>query len=252
MIDRATWRSVGTSFDYLVCNSLYTAELVSKVTGQSTKVLVVRNFAPILSRQIETPAPTLPHGRRRVIFLGQIAAHKGVEILFEAARLILPGRNDLDFILAGPQFYLDPFKSQLDARVAEAGLADRFRIIGSIDDVQGLLRQGDVHVCPSISSADSFPNVILDAKQASLPTVALPTAGLPEAVEHGVNGLVTADHSPQALADALALLIDDPEKRRAMGAAAHASLEQFDLAKLSERWLQLFCRLDDSEQGCGA
>ncbi len=251
-IDRAIWRSVGTSFDYLVCNSRYTAGLVSKVTGQSEKVLVVRNFAPALSRQIEAPAPALPHGRRRVIFLGQIAAHKGVDVLFEAARLILPDRNDLDFILAGPQFYLDPFKSQLDTRIAEAGLGDRFRMIGSIDDVQGLLRQCDVHVCPSISPADSFPNVVLDAKQASLPTVALPTAGLPEAVEHGVTGLVTADCSPQALADALASLVDDPEKRRSMGAAAHASLGRFEPAGLSERWFQLFRGVSGSEQGCRA
>jgi glycosyltransferase involved in cell wall biosynthesis len=251
-IDRAIWRSVGASFDYLVCNSRYTARLVSKVTGQSEKVVVVRNFAPNLSRQVETPAPTLPEGRLRVVFLGQIAEHKGVGVLFNAARLILPDRDDLDFVLAGPQFYLDPFKSQLDARIAEAGLGDRFRMIGSIDDVQGLLRQCDVHVCPSVSPAESFPNVVLDAKQASLPTVALPTAGLPEAVDHGVNGLVTADHSPQALADALASLLDDPEKRRFMGAAAHASLEQFEPAMLSERWRQLFGGACDSEQGRGA
>ncbi len=250
-IDRAIWRSVGASFDYLVCNSHYTAGLVSKITGQSEKVLVVRNFAPNLNRQIETPAPILPAGRWRVVFLGQIAAHKGVDVLFKAARLLLPGRPDLDFVLAGPEFYLDPFRSQLDARIEEAGLGDRFRIVGSIDDVQGLLRQGDIHVCPSISPADSFPNVVLDAKQASLPTVVLPTAGLPEAVKHGVDGLVTADHSPQALAQALASLVDDPEKRRVMGAAAHASLERFDAAKLSERWLQLFRRVDDSEQRRG-
>jgi glycosyltransferase involved in cell wall biosynthesis len=248
-IDRAIWRSVGTSFDYLVCNSRYTAGLVSKVTGQSEKVLVVRNFAPTLGRKIEAPAPALPQGRRRVIFLGQIAAKKGVDVMFEAARLILPGRHDLDFVLAGSQFYLDPFISQLDAKIEEAGLGDRFRMIGSIDNVQGLLQQCDVHVCPSISPSDSFPNVILDAKQASLPTVALPTAGLPEAVEHGVTGLVTADCSPQALADALASLVDDPGKRRSMGAAAHASLEQFEPGKLSERWIQLFGGACSSEQG---
>jgi glycosyltransferase involved in cell wall biosynthesis len=251
-IDRAIWRSVAASFDYLVCNSRYTAGLVSKVTGQSEKVLVVRNFAPTLSRLIKTPAPILPKGRRRVIFLGQIAAHKGVDVLFEAARLILPGRDDLDFVLAGPQFYRDSFKSQLDARIEEAGLGDRFRMIGSIDDVQGLLRQCHVHVCPSISPADSFPNVVLDAKQASLPTVAFPTAGLPEAVEHGVHGIVTVDNSPQALADALASLLDDPGKRRSMGAAAHVSLERFEPARLGECWYKLFRGASDSERRRGA
>jgi glycosyltransferase involved in cell wall biosynthesis len=211
-IDRAIWRSVGANFDYLVCNSHYTAGLVSEVTGQSRKVVVVRNFAPNLNRQIETPAPIMSQGRQRVVFLGQIAEHKGVGVLFEAAQLILRDRVDLDFILAGPQFYLDPFKSQLEAKIHEAGLGDRFRMIGPIDDVQGLLRQCDVHVCPSISSADSFPNVVLDAKQAALPTIALPAAGLPEAVEHGVTGIVTADYSSEGLADALASLLDKPDR----------------------------------------
>ena len=38
-----------------------------------------------------------------------------------------------------------------------------------------------MHVCPSLSAGDSFPNVILDAKKAGLPSVVFPTAGLPEA-----------------------------------------------------------------------
>lgn len=246
-IDRTVWQSVGANFDYLVCNSQYTAGLVSKIIGQSGKVLVVRNFAPNLHRRVGTVAPTFPAGRRRVVFLGQIAAHKGVDVLFEAARLILPDRHDLDFVLAGPEFYRDPFRSLLDARIKEAGLRGRFQLIGTVDDVQGLLRQSDVHVCPSISPADSFPNVVLDAKQASLPTVALPTAGLPEAVEHGVDGLITADNSPQNLARALALLVDDSEKRRSMGAAAYASLSRFESDELSARWLQIFLGASASE-----
>lgn len=250
--DLAIWRAVGASYDHLVCNSHYTAELVSQFSLQPEKVRVVRNFPPSLNRQVRAPAPNLPAGRRRVVFLGQITPQKGVDVLFEAARRLLPGRDDLEFILAGPEAHLSSYKETLEARIEAAGMADRFLLVGVIDDVQGLLRQTDVHVCPSVSPGDSFPNVVLDAKQAALPSIVLPTAGLPETVEHGVNGIVASDQSPEALASALALLLDDADRRRLMGAAAYASLAKFDPGILSKRWIRLFSSAHDIESGGGA
>lgn len=244
-LDRALWRAIGASYDHLVCNSEHAARLVARATGERGNVRVVRNYPPSLARRIVTPAPTLPPGRRRILFLGQVARHKGVEILFDAARAILPTRPDLDIVLAGPGVWLDPYPTELASRIADAGLGDRFIVIGPFEDVQGFLRQGDIHVCPSVSPGDSFPNVILDAKQAGLPSVVLPTAGLPEAIVDGVDGLVTPDHSAKALAAALAGLVDDPAQCRAMGAAARRSLERFDPARLSERWLDLLNAVAD-------
>jgi glycosyltransferase involved in cell wall biosynthesis len=248
-INRVIWRAIGRSFDHLVCNSYYTAGMVADAIGDRGKVRVVRNFPPSLNRHIETPAPELPQGRQRILFLGQIAAHKGVDILFDAAQRLFKGRDDVDVVLAGPSIYLDPYPNTLAARIDAAGLANRFQLLGAVDDVQGFLRQGDVHVCPSTSSGDSFPNVILDAKQASLPSVVLPTAGLPEAVEHGINGLVTPDHSAETLAEALAALLDDPKRRTMMGAAAYASLSHFDPDTLSARWFELFSSKQDKAAG---
>ncbi|QYJ00070.1 glycosyltransferase family 4 protein [Thalassovita mediterranea] len=239
-INYRLWRAVGASFDHLICNSNYTAGIVAQVSGGHNNVRVVRNFRPDLNRRIARPAPPLPKDRRRVIYLGQISSQKGVDILFETAKLLVSSRDDIDFVLAGPKLYLDSYSRELENRIVDAQLGDRFRLIGVVDDVHELLRQGDVHVCPSISPGDSFPNVVLDAKQAGLPSVVLPTAGLPETVENDVDGIVTEDHTPEALAAALRLLLDDPERRQEMGKAAHASLHRFDPDILSATWLELF------------
>lgn len=234
------WRAIGESYDHLVCNSHYTARLVAEATGDRGNVRVVRNYPPILRKRIEVPAPRLEGGRRHVIFLGQIAISKGVDVLFEAARILLPRLPDVSFALAGPTIWLDPYMGELARRIGDAGIADRFVLLGPVDDVQGILRQGAIHVCPSISPGESFPNSILDAKQAGLPSVVLPTAGLPEAVVHGIEGIVTADHSGEALADGIRQLLEDDERRRTMGAAASASLARHDPATLTKEWVRLF------------
>lgn len=237
---RMIWRAVYDSFDHLVCNSTYTAKHVAEVVGHERKIRVIRNFPPALDRRTATPAPYLSGDRRSVIFLGQISEAKGVALLLEAAKTVVAQCSDVDFVLAGPGAWRDTFPERLRRTVAENGLGRRFRLIGPVDDVNGLLRQGYLHVCPSLSRGDSFPNVILDAKQAGLPSIVFPTAGLPEAVEHGTDGLVTEEPTAASLAAAILDLLHDVSLRDRMATAAIASLSRFDPNELTERWLDLF------------
>lgn len=237
--NRMMWRRIAASYDHIVCNSDYTARKVVEVTGRFDKCRVIRNFAPDLTRQIEYAAPELPPNRRRVVFLGQISRQKGLDVLLEAAKVVVGGHADVDFVLAGPTIWKDPYANELRKKVLSAGLKDRFIIFDTVDDVQGLLRQCLVHVCPSVSPGESFPNVILDAKQASVPSVVFPIAGLPEAVKHGEEGVVTKEVSPIALAGALQLLLGDNLMRERMAAAAFRSLERHDEDRLAEQWISL-------------
>jgi glycosyltransferase involved in cell wall biosynthesis len=148
----------------------------------------------------------------------------------------------VDFVLAGPGVWRDSFVNQARARAASAGLEDRVFFIGPVEDVAGLLAQGHVHVCPSLSPGDSFPNVILDAKQAGLPSIVFPTAGLPEAVVDGVDGIVARAPTAEALGAALLDVLNDEARRARMAAAARASLAAFDAETLTDQWLSLFLK----------
>ena len=62
---------------------------------------------------------------------------------------------------------------------------------------------------------DGIPNVLVEAMAAGAPVVATNVSGIPELVEHEVNGLLVEPDDPQALADALMRLHEDPRARRA-------------------------------------
>ncbi|MGH6950264.1 MAG: glycosyltransferase family 4 protein, partial [Vitreimonas sp.] len=147
---------------------------------------------------------------------------------------------DVDFVIAGAGVWRDAFADEARARVERAGQHERIVFCGAVEDVPALLTQGHVHVCPSISPGDSFPNVILDAKQAGLPSIVFPTAGLPEAVVSGVDGIVTAAPTADALSAAILDLLHDEPRRARMAAAARASLAAFDADVLTDQWLSLF------------
>ncbi len=92
------------------------------------------------------------------------------------------------------------------------------------------LREADLFVLPSKQAdngdRDGLPNVVMEAASQALPIVATDFAGIPEFVSDGVEGLLVAPGDVAALAQAMAELAMAPERRAALGAAAHARLTQ--------------------------
>jgi len=92
------------------------------------------------------------------------------------------------------------------------------------------LREADLFVLPSKQAdngdRDGLPNVVMEAASQALPIVATDFAGIPEFVSDGVEGLLVAPGDVAGLAQAMAELAMAPERRAALGAAAHARLTQ--------------------------
>ena len=229
------WRAVGESFDAIVCNSRYTADLVIWASGVPDKVHVIRNFPPTLPRLGVEPAPSLTPGRRHVVYLGQISRQKGLDQLLTASEQIFDQFEDVDLTIAGPEIWQSNYGDELRDRIRASAHGSRVQILGPVGDVHGLLKQACIHVCPSTSKGDSFPNVILDAKQAGVPSIVFPTAGLPEAVQAG-EGIVTAAPTAESLASALGDLLADADRRDAMARCALESLSRHDPETLCEAW----------------
>jgi glycosyltransferase involved in cell wall biosynthesis len=67
---------------------------------------------------------------------------------------------------------------------------------------------------------------MLEAMATGLPVVATEHGGIPEAVTHGVDGLLVPEKSPEMLAGAILEVLRDPGKWAALGAAAAATVRE--------------------------
>ena len=176
------------------------------------------------------PAAPPPNGAPvHLLAVGRFVEKKGFDVLIDAMSL-LDRPAVLDILGDGP------LRPALEDRVAAHGLAGHVRLPGRCTHASLAARyaESDVVVVPSVvdraGDRDGLPNVVLEAMAVGRPVVASDVAAISSGVDDGVTGLLVPARDPAKLALALADLIDDPERRHAMGRAARTAVEQhFDL-----------------------
>jgi glycosyltransferase involved in cell wall biosynthesis len=106
------------------------------------------------------------------------------------------------------------------------------------EQLRGLCAESHLFIHPSEMTADGnqegIPNAMLEAMASGMPVLATQHGGIPEAVEHGVSGLLVREQDDAALAAAMIDLANDPVSYGKMSAAAGARVAaEFDLKKQS-------------------
>lgn len=171
-----------------------------------------------------TVAP--PAGRRpsRVVFLGRLRRSKGVFDLLRAAARAREQMPELELVCAGD---IDPRERvELEAEVDRLDLARTVRFPGWVSgaDKLDLLRSSRALVLPS--HAEGLPLCVLEAMAHGVPVVGTRVGGIPEAIRHGVDGLIVERGDVAALADALVEVLGDEQASLRMGLAARARCEE--------------------------
>ena len=117
--------------------------------------------------------------------------------------------------------------------------ADTLLFLGPRDDMPELLAACELVVLPSL--AEALPTALIEAAAAGRAVVATKVGGAVEVVEDEHTGLLVPPADAEALAVAVATLLCDPERARALGAAARRRAEQrFDLDLQVQRTLELW------------
>jgi glycosyltransferase involved in cell wall biosynthesis len=174
----------------------------------------------------------------RIGIVGQIAPHKGHDILVEAARLLRARGVEPRIAVFGDgdRDYVD----RLRQMAQEAGLDDVWRWNGYERDTAAVYRQVDVCVVPS-RFGDPFPTVAMEAAAFARPVVAARIGGLPEIVEHHATGLLCEPDDPSSLADALDWLARHPADGRAMGLEGRRRVfERLTVEAMADGFEELF------------
>lgn len=138
-------------------------------------------------------------GSGRLLFVGRLAAVKGLPVLFQVLRGLRSRHPGLKLTLIGD----GPERRALEAEAATLGIDDIVTFAGYRNQsaVADALTETDVLVLPSF--AEGVPVVLMEAMAARLPVVATRVAGVSELVEHGVSGFLVPPGNPEALSDAI-------------------------------------------------
>lgn len=181
----------------------------------------------------ETPARTdsgirqRPSGAPlRVLFLGQVILRKGIQYLFQAAKLL--EKENIRFDIVGPAD-IPPLVLQ----TAPGNL--RFHGRATRDQTAAWYQQSDVFVLPTLS--DGFALTQLEAMAHGLPVVTTPCCG--EVVSDGQDGFIVPPRDVNALARTLQHYLAEPGLLAAQSAAAFVKAGQFTPARLAENLQRL-------------
>ncbi len=116
---------------------------------------------------------------------------------------------------------------------ASLGLAEVVHFLGNRRDVPDLLAAMDIFVLPSHSEGVSL--AVLEAMAAGLPVIVSAVGGLPEIVKHGETGLLIPPKDPEALAQSLARVLEEPGLAQSLGQKAREHVQQnYSLERLGQ------------------
>ena len=118
---------------------------------------------------------------------------------------------------------------ELRALADKLKLSQRLHWLGVREDVPRILRAADLLVLSSHPVVETFPLCVLEGMAAGLPVVSTRVGSLAEMVEEGETGLLVAPGDVGELAGAMASILSDPARARAMGQAGRSrALRNFD------------------------
>ena len=160
-----------------------------------------------------------------VIAIGQIVPRKGIDVLLEAAALLLPAQARLHFLVVGPEKASHAgYPAELRARAAAPELGGRFRFLGARADVPDLLASADIFALPTRD--EPFGLVVAEAMAASLPVVTTNIGGIPEVVGDSDAGVLLDPDDVAGFAEAIGRLAASPEERARRGARGKRRVER--------------------------
>ena len=169
-----------------------------------------------------------------VLFLGRLAAAKGLYDLLEALAGVRAAVPDVRLVCGG-----EGDRAGVVRYAERLGIADAVTFVGSVgpSGKRALLEAAAAFVLPSYDEA--LPVTLIEAMSAGVPPIVSPVGGIPEVVQDGVSGFLVAPGDKSGLERRLKrLLLDRPLAER-LGAAARES------ARLRFAPERVLARLDD-------
>jgi glycosyltransferase involved in cell wall biosynthesis len=180
----------------------------------------------------------IPPNAQVVLFCGRLAPEKALPSLLDAFALVVRKAPDAVLLLMGD----GPQRKSLEEQADRLQLTpSQVRFVGRVvpGEVPSWLQCGDVFTL--VSSGEGFPCALAEAMSVGLASVVSDIPGNQQLIDAGEQGLLARLGDSTAIADAICLLLEDVPMRKRMGEAARRTVvDNYSIAKITDRYEALF------------
>lgn len=224
---RARAKAVLKDAEFVVANSVHTAQLAEALGADKAKIALVR---PSPGFPLDTVLPAdridalrkfyaMPTDGFTLLSVGRLVERKGFAEAIQAVSLLKKDGRQVRLVIVGD----GPERAKLEGLVKSADVSDQVSFLGKVPDADlpGLYAAADAFVmAPKSIGADveGFGIVYLEANLMGRPVIGSRTGGVADAVLDGKTGLLVEPGSAAAIAEAVCKLMDDPALAARLGA----------------------------------
>ncbi len=231
----------------VTANSRATAAELAKVAPKVQPIVIpmgvdLARFSPQSERAKALRQNLAPRGPL-ILTAGRFALKKGQAYLLQAMPQIVQRQPEARLALIG----FGPLQEALEKEVHSLGLEDRVHFLGKVphDEMPDYFAAADVFVLPSIVSpsgdTEGLGVALLEALAAGTPVVASRVGGIPDIVKDRKTGLLVPEKQPEALAEAILQLLEQPALSARLAEEGRRHIERhFSWPGVARRFETLF------------
>lgn len=203
----------------------------------------IEEFNINLSKEECREKLSLPANKRIILFFGNIVAYKGPHILLKALALIKNNIKDVKLVFAGR----GEMQEELTELAVELGIKNDVIFTGFINDELKPLyyKAADIFCLPSITMAEAFGIVNLEAMASGIPVISSKLGGIPDVVSDKETGLLVKPKDSKALADAVIFLLENEDIARKMGNNGKRKVREYSWGKIAEKTEEIYEQLTE-------
>lgn len=210
--------------------------VLTKYDAQSWKTI---RKAQIIPNPISiTNAQTSTCKNKKIISVGRLSEEKGFDMLIKAWKIVTEKYPDWELNIYGE----GELKDSLEKQIKENHLDNNLHLYAPIKNITDKYAESSIYVMSS--RFEGFGLVLIEAMTCGLPCISFNCPhGPAEIIENGVNGILVKNGNIEKLAEAMEELIDNDEKRMAMGRNAQQSVQKYSPDNIMSMWVKLFNKL---------
>ena len=187
---------------------------------------------------------TFVSGSQTATFVGRVeksSRWKGIDQLVKAMQIVVEKFPEAKLEIVGGGDAVDEYREL----AKKLGLEKTVAMMGpkTGEDLVDAYRRSSVVVLPSVTDAEAFSLVLIEAMAMGCPVIGTNIGGTPQVIDNGVNGLLVPAKDPTALAKAITDIFSDGELACRIGEGGALKVRSFGWEARATEYFNLFNKL---------